>query len=121
VTIEARNLNIKTILLNSIPLKPKTYRKEPTGKPNYPPTTTANMPLVVPGLTNNSGENDKTNNWMNQLMGKKIGDTSNETVSPSNILLPDARTTRCVEELLRPMTDLRQNRAPQRAPRHQGR
>jgi hypothetical protein len=38
------------------------------------------MPLVVPGLTNNSGENDKTNNWMNQLMGKKIGDTSNETV-----------------------------------------
>jgi hypothetical protein len=39
------------------------------------------MPLVVPGLTNNSGENDKTNNWMNQLMGKKIGDTSNETVS----------------------------------------
>jgi len=39
------------------------------------------MPLVVPGLTNNSGENDKTNNWMNQLMGKKIGDSSNETVS----------------------------------------
>ena len=39
------------------------------------------MPLVVPGLTNNSSENDKTNNWMNQLMGKKIGDTSNETVS----------------------------------------
>ena len=38
------------------------------------------MPLVVPGLTSNSGENDKTNNWMNQLMGKKIGDTSNETV-----------------------------------------
>ena len=40
------------------------------------------MPLVVPGLTNNSSENDKTNTWMNQLMGKKIGDTSNETVSP---------------------------------------
>ena len=39
------------------------------------------MPLVVPGLTYNSSENDKTNNWMNQLMGKKIGDTSNETVS----------------------------------------
>jgi hypothetical protein len=39
------------------------------------------MPLVVPGLTSNSGENEKTNNWMNQLMGKKIGDTSNETVS----------------------------------------
>jgi hypothetical protein len=41
------------------------------------------MPLVVPGLTNSSSENNKTNNWMNQLMGKKIGDTSNETVSYS--------------------------------------
>jgi hypothetical protein len=39
------------------------------------------MPLVVPGLTNSSSENNKTNNWMNQLMGKKIGDQSNETVS----------------------------------------
>jgi hypothetical protein len=39
------------------------------------------MPLVVPGLTSNSGDNDQTNKWMNQLMGKKIGDQSNETVS----------------------------------------
>jgi hypothetical protein len=39
------------------------------------------MPLVVPGLTSNSGDNDQTNKWMNELMGKKIGDTSNETVS----------------------------------------
>ena len=45
------------------------------------------MPLVVPGLTNNSSENDKTNNWMNQLMGKKLGDTSNETVSHTRLLL----------------------------------
>lgn len=39
------------------------------------------MPLVVPGLTSNSGDsNDLTSKWMNQLMGKKIGDSSNETV-----------------------------------------
>lgn len=43
------------------------------------------MPLVVPGLTSNSGD-DKTSGWMNQLMGKKLGDSSNETVcsSPSS-------------------------------------
>jgi hypothetical protein len=45
------------------------------------------MPLVVPGLTNNSSENDKTNNWMNQLVGKKLGDTSNETVGHTRPLL----------------------------------
>ena len=38
------------------------------------------MPLVVPGLTSNSGDNEQTNKWMNQLVGKKIGDSSNETV-----------------------------------------
>lgn len=39
------------------------------------------MPLVVPGLTSNSGDsNDLTSKWMNQLMGKKLGDSSNETV-----------------------------------------
>lgn len=38
------------------------------------------MPLVVPGLQNKAGD-DKTSKWMNELMGKKIGDQSNETVS----------------------------------------
>lgn len=38
------------------------------------------MPLVVPGLTSNSGDNDQTNKWMNELVGKKLGDSSNETV-----------------------------------------
>ncbi|KAK4553160.1 hypothetical protein LTR86_009690 [Recurvomyces mirabilis] len=36
------------------------------------------MPLVVPGLMSEGG-NDKTNDWMNKLMGKKIGESSNET------------------------------------------
>ena len=37
------------------------------------------MPLVVPGITNNSG--DKTEEWANKLVGKKIGDEpTSETV-----------------------------------------
>jgi hypothetical protein len=36
------------------------------------------MPLVVPGLMSNS--NDKNDDWQNKLMGKKIGDTSDEVV-----------------------------------------
>ena len=38
------------------------------------------MPLVVPGLMSKDGD-DKNTKWMNDLVGKKIGDTSNETVS----------------------------------------
>lgn len=39
------------------------------------------MPLVVPGITSESG--DKTEEWTNKLVGKKIhdGEDSNETVS----------------------------------------
>lgn len=44
------------------------------------------MPLVVPGVTNES--NDKTQEWSNKLVGKKITDdeTSNEVVSHSSSL-----------------------------------
>jgi hypothetical protein len=34
------------------------------------------MPLVVPGLQSKDG--DKTSDWMNKLMGKKIGNSSDE-------------------------------------------
>lgn len=37
------------------------------------------MPLVVPGMQSNDG--GKTTEWMNKLMGKKLGDSHNETVS----------------------------------------
>ena len=38
------------------------------------------MPLVVPGLMGNSGDN-KTDEWMNKLVGKKLSEQeSNETV-----------------------------------------
>lgn len=38
------------------------------------------MPLVVPGLSSTGGSDDKTSKWMNELVGKKIGEDSNETV-----------------------------------------
>ena len=38
------------------------------------------MPLVVPGLQSKDGSDDKTSQWMNELVGKKIGDSHNETV-----------------------------------------
>lgn len=38
------------------------------------------MPLVVPGLMGNNSGDDKTSKWMNELMGKKIGEGSDETV-----------------------------------------
>ncbi|KAK5120567.1 hypothetical protein LTR85_006223 [Meristemomyces frigidus] len=37
------------------------------------------MPLVIPGMMSNKGGDDKTSQWMDKLMGKKIGDSSNET------------------------------------------
>jgi len=39
------------------------------------------MPLVIPGLMSQDSKDDKTSQWQNKLMGKKIGDASNETVS----------------------------------------
>jgi len=36
------------------------------------------MPLVVPGITSTGG-GDKNNDWMSKLMGKRIGDSTNET------------------------------------------
>jgi hypothetical protein len=41
------------------------------------------MPLVVPGVTvDNLGGGDKTQEWMNKLAGKSLGDgPSTETVS----------------------------------------
>ncbi|KAJ0424685.1 hypothetical protein BJY00DRAFT_276162 [Aspergillus carlsbadensis] len=37
----------------------------------------ATMPLVVPGITSNSGGNK--DEWLNKLVGKKISESSNET------------------------------------------
>lgn len=36
------------------------------------------MPLVVPGITSNSG--DKTEEWTNKLVGKKVSDDAHSEV-----------------------------------------
>ena len=48
------------------------------------------MPLVVPGMQSKEGGsgNDKTSDWMNKLMGKKIGEGSDETVCFSFSFFP---------------------------------
>lgn len=38
----------------------------------------ANMPLVIPGITGNSG--DKTEEWTNKLVGKKLSEGSSDEV-----------------------------------------
>jgi hypothetical protein len=44
------------------------------------PHASTTMPLVVPGLMSKGGDS-KTNDWMDKLMGKKIGESSDEMVS----------------------------------------
>lgn len=41
-------------------------------------TTSTKMPLVVPGLQSNSG--DQTQQWFQKLAGKKIGEKHDENV-----------------------------------------
>lgn len=40
----------------------------------------AKMPLIVPGLQTKDGK-DELSKWENELLGKTIGDKSDETVS----------------------------------------
>jgi hypothetical protein len=71
------------------------------------------MPLVVPGLTSNSGDNDQTNKWMNELVGKKLGDSSNETVRSYPFSKPRLYgLLAACEQTSLITTDLRQNRPP---------
>jgi hypothetical protein len=44
------------------------------------PSAVHTMPLVVPGIQSN--DKDLTTEWMNKLMGKKLGDSHDEVVSP---------------------------------------
>jgi hypothetical protein len=58
----------------------------PSPFPVSTPSTIYTMPLVVPGIQSN--DKDLTTQWMNKLMGKKLGDSHDEVVSsPSGVLL----------------------------------
>lgn len=44
------------------------------------------MPLVVPGITSTGGGEDRQNDWMSKLMGKKLTDSaSDHMVSSLNV------------------------------------
>ncbi|KAI0163536.1 hypothetical protein BJ166DRAFT_295903 [Pestalotiopsis sp. NC0098] len=45
------------------------------------------MPLVIPGITGNSG--DKTEEWTNKLVGKKLSEGSSDEVSFCKKDLPE--------------------------------
>lgn len=75
------------------------------------------MPLVVPGVTTQSG--DKTEEWRNKLTGKKLhdGEESNETVSsPEQSCDLKATGDKMLTEM--PPSALCQARTPREAPRH---
>ena len=60
------------------------------------------MPLVVPGLMSKDGSKDKTAEWQNQLMGKKLGDTSDNMVCPPSFPSPLSSTTLPSSATIRP-------------------
>lgn len=52
------------------------------------------MPLVVPGLMSKDGNKDKTTDWQNQLMGKKLGDSSDNMTFAKSDLPKEARVVK---------------------------
>lgn len=50
-------------------------------------TTTIKMPLVVPGVTSGDAENSKTQQWMNALMGKQIGQKEDANVGSFYVVM----------------------------------
>jgi hypothetical protein len=70
------------------------------------------MPLVVPGLM--SSGKDKESDWQNKLMGKKIGDTSDEMVCPPTMLhLPNT-----IDKVLTTSEDLCKERSTRETQSH---
>lgn len=61
----------RTNFQRKIPLPYKAFNTKPTLK----------MPLVVPGINSGDKENSKTEEWTQKLVGKKIGESHNSTVS----------------------------------------
>jgi hypothetical protein len=66
------NFFIKTTnFQHKIPFPNKTFSTK----------TILKMPLVVPGINSGDKENSKTEEWTQKLVGKKIGESSDSTVS----------------------------------------
>ena len=81
VTVRYQEANLTT---TTLPSNYPTTISHSNRINKYPKTDpiqqqSTNMPLVVPGLQSKGGD-DKSSEWMNKLAGKKIGESSNETV-----------------------------------------
>jgi hypothetical protein len=71
------------------------------------------MPLVIPGMQSSGGD-DKTSKWMDQLMGKKLGDSSDNMVCVGFYYGFERLSLTCG-------TDIRKEGPASTAPRRQGR
>ncbi|KUJ08056.1 uncharacterized protein LY89DRAFT_691357 [Mollisia scopiformis] len=65
------------------------------------------MPLVVPGI-NSGGDNSKTEEWMNKLVGKKLTDGPSDATSFAKQDLP--KETRVIEPGSMVTKDFNENR-----------
>jgi hypothetical protein len=69
--------------IHSFLKRTRIQHKQPLPLPykNFNTKTTLKMPLVVPGINSGEKENSKTEEWTQKLVGKKIGESSDSTVS----------------------------------------
>jgi len=66
--------------INSFLARTKLLHKQTIPYKLLHTSTTLKMPLVVPGITS-GGDKSKTEEWTQKLVGKKIGESSDATVS----------------------------------------
>jgi hypothetical protein len=71
--------------LNSVLATTRTQHKQTHLYKSFHITSTLKMPLVVPGI-NSGGDKSKTEEWTQKLVGKKIGESHDATVSPASNL-----------------------------------
>lgn len=73
------------------------------------------MPLVIPGMQSSGGD-DKTSKWMDQLMGKKLGDSNDNMVCVGSSTMATRESVSDEDG-----TDIRKEGPASAAPRRQGR
>jgi hypothetical protein len=66
--------------INSFVTRSRIQHKQTLQYQSFHTKTTLKMPLVVPGI-NSGGDKSKTEEWTQKLVGKKIGESHDATVS----------------------------------------
>ncbi|PBP16223.1 translation machinery-associated protein 20 [Diplocarpon rosae] len=77
-------------MLNFIPRILSIYKPPAFQSRSVTPKTTLQMPLVVPGIMS-GGEQNKTDEWTNKLVGKKLGESSDEVTFARSELPKETR------------------------------